>query len=177
MLVDNIFLFGALALSASAAKASDGFERVRCDQPILAALIGARSNNEAVVRTEARRKAIGLKDLGADEIDDGINTINWLICGREFVVLDVRDVWTDAIEMPSHSSEAPAFSAATCELRGEKIAGAAFVGVFDASISRGAKTWPIKAAWRIDSKKGKFVPLEKDATCSTEGIFTADKPK
>jgi hypothetical protein len=154
--------------------AADGFERVRCDQPIIQALVGARSTvSEPVVRIEARRKAIRLENLGADIIEDGVNTTFWRICGRTFVLLDVRDVIRDAIELPAHSPEQPAFSASSCEVAGRKLTGD-FLGVFAAAARGGAPLLPVKAAWRIDRKKFKFVPIDANATCATDGLATWD---
>jgi hypothetical protein len=168
----------ALMLAVSSpSHAADGFEKVRCDQPILPALVGAKSSTvEPVVRTEARRKAIGLRHLGADEVDPGVSTINWEICGREFVVLSVGSVWRDAVELPAHSREAPAFSASACEIGGRKTEGA-FLGVFARAAGSGVTALPVKAAWRIDRQKNKFVPLDTAATCATDGIYTADETR
>lgn len=162
--------------AASPSRAADGFKKVRCDQPIVPALIGARSSgNEPVARIEARRKAIGLKDLGADQIDDGVGTITWQICGRTFVVLDVHDVARDAVELPPHSREAPAFSASSCEVGGKKVEGD-FLGVFASAASGDAPMLPVKTAWRIDRKRSKLVLLETPAACATDGIHSMDKP-
>ena len=34
---------------------------------------------------------------------------------------------------------------------------------------------PVKAVWRIDRQRNKFVPLNA-ATCATDGIYTPDGP-
>lgn len=154
--------------------AADGFRKVRCDAPIIPALIGVNSSaSEPVVRIEARHKAIGLQHLGAEIVDDGpgmpISTINWRVCGRVVVVLDVRNVWQDAVELPGSSHEAPAFSTASCTVGGRKVEGSV-VGVFVERPREGERVLPVRAGWRIDLKAGRFVPLDGPAICATDGI-------
>jgi hypothetical protein len=75
------------------------------------ALIGQRSVNERVVVTEKKYAKLGLKHLGADEISDNLSSINWLICGAEYIVLvDRRNMIGDAMPWPAHSKQSPAFS-------------------------------------------------------------------
>ena len=110
-----LFVAAAMVLSLATAPvkaAADGFEAVRCDKPVPAALMGKHMENERVVVLEARHKDIGLHDLGADEIDDDLNAISWMICGKEYIVLeDGRDVVRDVLPFPPHSREHPAFFA------------------------------------------------------------------
>lgn len=156
--------------------AADGFENVRCDRSIKSALIGTRrSIMEPVVRIEARRKSIGLKQLGADEIANGVNVIDWVICGHTFVLLDVRGVSRDVIEVPTSSRETPAFSASSCDVSGQRMDGV-FLGVFATPATREALTLPAKAVWRVDTERNRFVPLPTPASCGTEGIYTPDAP-
>lgn len=70
--------------------AADEFKNVKCGADIPKAIIGQRSVNEKIVKTEARYSALGLKHLGADEISDKLSSINYLICGAEFVLLVER---------------------------------------------------------------------------------------
>ena len=72
------------------------------------------------------------------------------------------------------SREAPAFSTTSCEVSGKKIQGH-FLGVFATRASRTPPMLPVKAVWRIDRQRNKFVPL-KAATCATDGIYTPDGP-
>lgn len=173
----NVGLVAAASLVSDPLRAADGFERVRCDQPIVPALVGVRSTaSEPVVRIEARRKSIRLEHLGAEIVDDSASTVFWRVCGRPFVVLDARNVWRDAIELPPHSREAPTFSTASCEVGGRKIGGI-FLGVFSSRGTDGGSLWPVKAAWRVDLKLGKFVALDAAATCAPDGIYTADQAR
>lgn len=161
---------------AFSANGGDGFEKVRCDRPIVPALIGARSDRSTTVgKLKTRRKAIGLLDLGAEELETGVGTINWRICGRNFTVLDVHDVWKDAIEFPAESAVEPAFSTQSCEVSGQKVDGD-FLGVFARAPLNKAQMLPVKMAWRVDLKTHRFVQLPADSTCLSDGIYTRDEP-
>lgn len=166
----GLALFGTLLMPAPSS-AADGFERVRCDRPIVPALVGARTTGpEPVARIEARRTEIALQHLGAEIIVEGVNTIHWRICGRTFVALHVGRVTRDAIELPAHSPEQPPFSASSCEVAGRKLEGDV-LGVFATAAHSEAPTRPVKAAWRIDRKRFKFVEIDAPANCATDGIL------
>jgi hypothetical protein len=84
---------------------------VQCGADIAKALIGQRNANDRVVVTEKKYGKLGLKHLGADEISDDLSSINWLICGAEYIVLvDGRNMIGDAMPWPAHSKQSPAFS-------------------------------------------------------------------
>jgi hypothetical protein len=152
-----------LMLLTGAAHAADGFESVRCGGGVRAALLGHKMSNEAVAQIEARHTALGLKDLGGDEISDTLNSTSWRICAKEYVLLtDAHDTVRDVLPFPAHSKATPEFSAAECE----GVAGP-IVGVMD----RGR----VAAAWRIDEKAAKFVPLATEGlACPGASIVTAD---
>src|SRR5436190_16730705 len=80
-------LFILTVMGCSHAYAGDGFERVRCSGDIAKALVGQGGSNEPVVAIEGRHKDLGLKDLGASDYDK-FSSISWLICGKEFMVLE-----------------------------------------------------------------------------------------
>ncbi|HLW35722.1 MAG TPA: hypothetical protein VKS98_08695 [Chthoniobacterales bacterium] len=156
--------------------AGDGFEAVRCGADIPKALIGRKTANEPVVKIEARHKDIGLKDLGADIIsdDERLNLIFWQICGDEYAVLEEGDVVKDALKFPKHSKDSPQFDG-QCQLNGKDLPYYA-VGVL--KNEEGATMLPAVAAWMIDEKKKKFVPLQTEGLrCSRDGITTADGGK
>jgi len=134
--------------------ALDEFAAVKCGSDIPAALIGKRMSNDTTMSTEARHKDLNLKNLGADEIDEHMNTISWSICGNEYMLLEANSVIRDVIQFPPHSKSSPAISGA-CEQNKVKIK-EAVVGVLAA-----------KQAWKIDEKNAKFVKLATDGlTCS-----------
>src|SRR5215470_14077890 len=116
--------------------AVDEFAAVKCGSDIPAALIGKRISNEPVVAAEARHKDLDLKDLGADEINEHMNTISWRICGNEYMVLESNSVIRDVIQFPPHSKSSPEISG-PCVQNGVAIK-EAVVGVLGA-----------KQAWKI----------------------------
>ena len=56
---------------------ADEFQKVQCDTDIPKALIGQRTSNERAAVLEKKYRALGLKDLGADEISDRLSSVNW----------------------------------------------------------------------------------------------------
>ena len=156
--------------------AGDGFESVKCGEDVAKALIGRKGKNEPVVKIEERHKDLQLKHLGADIIseDKNINLISWQICGEEYAVLEEGDIAKDAVKMPKHSKETPEFDG-RCQLNGKDLPYYA-VGVL--KNEEGATMLQAVAAWLIDEKKKKFVPLQTDGLrCSRDGIITADGGK
>jgi len=73
-------LFG-LALLCGPAEAKDAFDGIRCGDDVARALIGKTMPDGTAVKIEAAHKAIGLKDEGADEVSDNLQTVAWTICG------------------------------------------------------------------------------------------------
>ena len=189
MKAHRTFLFGlacaSLSLAASGAAAKDGFEAVRCGGDVRSALLGKWMSNEPVVQTEKRHAALGLKDLGGDEITDSLNSVTWRICGKEYAVItDAQDIVLDVLAFPPHSRAEPAFSGGVCQQDGKELSGE-IMGVLDNSAAKDAATahyspqdktlLPVKAAWRVDEKTGKFIPLSSTGLkCSRSGIDTAD---
>jgi len=160
-------------LSASAQSAmADAFKNVKCGSDIAKALIGQRSPNEPVVKTEAKYRALGLKHLGADETSDNLSSINWLICGSEFIVLeDRKDIVRDVLAFPPHSKKTPAFSG-FCKLNGRELPDI-FVAVLNGEA--GSDLLPALSAWKIDLKAAKFVKASTEGLrCPRSGIYTAD---
>lgn len=177
MKTSQVFAISSLSpllFALSTVEGADGFEWVRCGSDIPKAMIGKKTTNEPVVKIEARHKDLGLKDLGADEINDRLNQINWLICGEEYAVLEDGDVIRDVIKFPKHSKETPEFSG-TCQLNGKDLPGYA-IGVL--KNEEGVAMLSVVSAWRIDEKQKKFIPLQTDGLrCSRDGIITADGGK
>jgi hypothetical protein len=157
-------------LVCGSARAADGFDKVLCGSDIPKALIGQRSPNGKVVAIEGRHKDLSLKHLGSEEISDNLWTTYWSICGSEFVILDdgrIRDV----LPFPPHSKDAPAFGG-TCQANGKDLPDA-IVAVL--SLTPGKEPLPASAAWKIDTKRVKFVSISTDGlTCPRNGIFTVD---
>jgi len=122
-------------------------------------------SNEPVVTLESRHKDIGLKDLGADEINDHMNTIHWSLCGSEYVILELNSLIRDVLLFPSHSKSSPEING-ICERNGQKMK-EVVLGVLEDE--PGAKTLPAKQAWKIDEKNAKFVKIPTDGLrCSRD---------
>jgi hypothetical protein len=167
-----VWLLAAAWLTCGQAAVADEFKNVKCGGDIPKAMIGQRSSNEPVVKTEARYRSLGLKHLGADETSDKLSSISWLICGTEFITLvDDKDIVRDAMPFPPHSKKTPAFSN-YCELNGKKLPDI-FVGVLDAEVT--GDQLPAVAVWKIDLKNAKFIkaPVE-GLRCPRNGIYTVD---
>jgi len=151
------------------AHAGDGFEKVRCDGDIPKALIGQRGSNEPVVKIEARHKDLALKDLGASDYDS-FSSITWLICGKEFMILEenrsglVRDV----LPIPPHSKSAP-LSEGICKLNGKPMKESTLAILREQT---GAEDLSAEVAWRVDEKAIKFVKMPADGLlCPRDGIL------
>jgi hypothetical protein len=151
---------------------ADEFQNLQCGTEIPKALIGKRSSNEPVVQTEKQYRALGLKGLGGDEISDQLSSVNWLICGAEYVeLIDRRGLVRDALLFPPHSKTAPAFSG-ICQAKGRDLPDI-ILAVLDGSTA--ADLLPVKTAWKIDQKGAKFVPVSGEGlTCPRGGIITLD---
>lgn len=156
----------------SCVRAADEFARVRCGRDIPRALSGRPESGNRVAITEAKYRGLGLRHLGASIIDDQTNTIHWFICGREYVLLDRRNVIADVILFPPHSRTSPAFEG-LCKMNGRETSDS-IVAVLDGKFESG-KLLPARQAWRIDNKKAKFIKIDASRLlCPSEGIFTAD---
>ncbi|MCP4617250.1 MAG: hypothetical protein GY844_12560 [Bradyrhizobium sp.] len=165
-------LLAAIWLACGHASFADEFQKVKCGSDIPKAIIGQHSSSEKVVKTEAKHRALGLKHLGADEVSNQLSSINYLICGAEFVLLvDRKDIVRDVIAFPSHSKKSPAFSG-VCQVNGRDLPDV-FVGVLN---GEGAGDMlPVLSAWKIDQRGAKFVKISGDGLrCSRSGIYTVD---
>jgi hypothetical protein len=161
-------MFLATARSASA----DEFQNVKCGGDIPKAMIGQHSPNGRVVDSEKKYQAIGLKNLGADEISDNLSSIGWMICGAEYTELVTRSGRVgDVIQVPPHSKQSPIFSG-VCTLNGKQVPGYIF-GILDRS--KDAENLPALHAWKIDEKNAKFVKMPTEGLlCAKSGIYTVD---
>ena len=135
-------------------------------------MIGQRSSNEPVVVTEKKYSALGLKDVGADEISDRLSSVNWLICGAEFIeLIDRGRIVRDVLPFPAHSKSAPAFSG-FCRAKGRELPDV-IVAVLDGAPATG--DLPAQIAWKIDQQRVKFVKIAVEGlVCPRNGIYTVD---
>jgi hypothetical protein len=168
----SILLSSLLLVCGEAFGAQDCFNGVRCGGDIPRALRGGFMPDDTVVTIENRHQDLGLADLGADELEKGWSLISWRICGSEFMlIVDDRSVVRDVLKIPPHSKITPE-SSGPCTLNGADIPGVV-VAILDQHA--GGANLPATAAWRVDEKKGKFIPLPTAGLlCSRVGIFTVD---
>ena len=108
---------------------------------------------------------IKLKNLGADDLENGFFDIIWEICGEKYLLLLSRDTVVDAVKLPP-LSEAGLPVSVRCKLNGEEI------GDVIPVLKPGAKPTEanVQQAWRIDFKKKKLVPL------ASAGLVCPSKP-
>jgi len=166
------FILASIYFAGAQVAFADEFQKVRCGADIPKAVIGQRGPPERVVVLEKKYSALGLKHLGADEISDRLSSVNWLICGNEFMLLvDRRGLVGDALPFPSHSKASPAFSG-MCQSKGKELPDI-FVGVLDGASK--ADLLPVVTAWKIDKQRVKFIKVPgEDLLCPRSGIYTVD---
>ena len=151
---------------------ADEFQNVKCGADIAKAMIGQRSPNERIVVTEKKYQALGLKHLGADEISDRLSSINWRICGAEYIALvDRRGLVGDVVPIPAHSKQSPVFLG-ICQIKGKDLPDVIFA-ILDGV--RATDPLPVLTAWKIDQRRAKFVKVSgDDLLCPRSGIYTVD---
>src|ERR1700760_1129637 len=117
-------------VGSSGGAMADEFPKVQCGGDGPKAMCGHPSPNLPVVPTEKKYSGIGLKNLGGDEISDSLSSVNWQICGAEYVLLiDRSGTVKDVLAFPIHSRTSPAFSG-ICQSNGKDLPGV-YVGVLD----------------------------------------------
>jgi hypothetical protein len=155
---------------------ADEFQNLKCGTDIPKAMIGKHSSNGPVVESEKKYRALSLKGLGAVEIADGLSSVNWLICGAEYIeLIDRHGLVRDALAFPPHSKSEPAFSG-ICQAKGRDLPDI-ILAVLDGSTATDPSTdsLPVKTGWKIDQKGVKFVPIPGEGIlCPRSGIITAD---
>jgi hypothetical protein len=151
---------------------ADEFQKVQCDADIPKALIGQHSSNEGVAVLEKKYHALGLKDLGGDEISDRLSSVNWQICGTEFILLVGRNgLVSDVLPLPAHSKRSPAFSG-ICQVKGRDLPDI-IVAILDGEPA--AEALPAQIAWKIDQQHARFVKASTEGlVCPRSGIYSVD---
>jgi hypothetical protein len=150
-------LLAALLACHPAAEAREkGFTGLQCGADIPKLLVGRTMPNERVVVTESRYKNLGLRDLGATELDAGSNAIWWLICGTEIVELeDSHSVVKDVLSFKSLPSQALLFEG-SCTVNNAPLRDEVVAVLAD---QPGHAMLPATEAWTINEAKGRFIPL------------------
>jgi hypothetical protein len=154
------------------AKRADVFSTIRCGTDVPKALIGQFMANERVALTEARHKDLGLKNLGGDEITEGLFSTSWLICGNEYMLIsDKKNIVRDVLQVPQHSKDAPEFIG-QCRVNNKQLPEEVIAILNNKA---GAANLSAKFAWKIDPKTAKFVKIDvAGMQCPRSGIITAD---
>ncbi len=168
----KIFAVCLFFLGAGVAWAGDEFSSVRCGADIPKALIGKSVKHEKSRVIEDRHKDIGLQDLGGDEISNTIFMSSWMICGKEYFLLYVRGIIRDVLPFPGHDKSTPAFGA-YCQVGGKEVPDYIY-GVLEKKA--GMEKYSVKAAWKLDEKRKKFVAVPVEGMrCPRGEIFTVDQ--
>ncbi|MBP2857249.1 hypothetical protein J8657_06505 [Dickeya oryzae] len=159
-------LLPLIFLSSHAIGAAKSFDGITCKSDIPSALIGRHMPNESTVATEERYKSIDLKDLGTYGMEsdgDPWSLESWQICGREYFLLDRREIVKDVLSSPS-PKENPKTQIVSCVVDGSNSH-----DTFVTFISSEEKPWPrtVEHAWRINDKTVKFSKVEgKEIVCN-----------
>jgi|SRR5436190_4628700 len=160
-----------LLCASGALRAADGFAGVQCGSDVPKALLGRTMPNERVAALEERHKDLGLKDLGGSEVSDDVFLASWRICGKEYQLLEEKDVVRDVLAFPPHSKDAPAFIG-SCKANAKAVPGT-IVAVLQGN--EGKDDLPATAAWRIDEAGKRFVKVPTEGLlCARDGVITAD---
>jgi len=175
-------VFG-LALLCGQAQAKDAFDGIKCGGDIPKALIGKTIPDGTAVKIEEAHKAIGLKDEGADEINDNLQMAAWTICGASYDMLVGNNSHIyDVLAFPAHARPTPEFSG-ICRRDGKDLPDTIYAVLdnkkgFDPDTSHHSMAGPplpAIVAWHIDEKKRKFVAVPvAGLLCPRSGIFTVD---
>ena len=145
-------------------------------------LIGKRDSSDPVAAIEKRHNDLGLKNLGGDEISDGLFLASWQICGSEYELLvnTKTGVIRDVLPFPAHSAKSPMFIG-TCQVGGKDMSGTIVAvlnnsGALNPRDEKLAKTMlKASAAWKVDESKEKFVPQATEKLeCPLGGVVTQD---
>jgi hypothetical protein len=176
-------LFSILLLCGSA-QAKDALGAVSCSADVPKALIGKTMPNDTASVLETKYKAIGLKDLGGDEISDTLMAGSWMVCGHEYMLIsDEHGVIRDAFPVPAHSRRMPE-AGSPCNVNG-KPSMTTIYAVLDnpagdpkssAHYSTDDSTQlKATAAWTIDEKHAKFGAFSiAGLTCPRSSIISSD---
>ena len=167
----HLLLVLALAGACGTASAAEGFDGLTCDADIAKTLKGRHLPNGPAEATDAKRKDLGLKDLGGDELDWG-SQVWWKICGATYTVLvDQHGLIRDALKVPAEPGASLVF------------AGACQGGPKDKEVvavvenKAGATELPAKAAWIIDDAKKRFATVPAEGMLCPRGDGLVDSWK
>ncbi|NHZ39678.1 hypothetical protein [Massilia aquatica] len=167
----KIGIYSLLVLSFFCGKssfASDAFSAIKCGSEISKKLIGRQVKNEKVVAIEARHTRIGLKNVGTDDISEGLLAGYWMICGNKYILLEDKKKLRihDVIQVPDDPARLVEFTG-QCTVHDKEKPELIFAVL---NKEDGVATLSAQSAWIVDEKKKAFKKT------STEGMRCENVP-
>lgn len=146
-------VFLAMALSGNLARGAETwFDGIKCDSKIEAVLIGRAMPNGKVDAIEKKHKSLNLKLNWSDGMEadgDPWTLSSWMICGKEYLLLNRKNVTKDLLvspqNLPNHK-----FTLGTCKSQGKLIPG---TSVFFAPTQDKAGPKLFDRIWTIEDGK------------------------
>jgi hypothetical protein len=167
----HLLSLATLTLACGPAAAADGFDGIACGSDIATVLKGRHLSDGPIENTESAHKDLGLKDLGANELDWGSETW-WKICGTAYVAIsDRHQIIHDVLKIPSKPGATLAFEG-SCK-GGPK--GKEVIAIVEDK--HGATDLPAQAAWKIDDAAKRFVPVPVEGLLCPRGDGIVDSWK
>jgi hypothetical protein len=151
--------------------AAEGFDGLTCGMDLAKALKGRHLPDEPSNTTDAKHKDIGLKGLGADELDWGSEV--WMkMCGATYAMLvDQKALIRDVLKVPAEPGATLAFEG-SC--KGGPKDHEVIAVVEDKA---GATDLPAKAAWMIDDAKKRYASVPSEGMLCPRGDGLVDSWK
>ncbi len=147
-------MLAGLALPA-AAKPPEDWNGIQCGSDIAKALVGRKLHDAPVAETEKKYAPLGLKDLGADEVTEGLNIVAWQVCGAVVLVLTTGTLVKDALALPVSANKSPPLLS-DCTLSGKKLEHV--LPLFKSGDD--GKAGAVEQAWAVNLTTQKFVVQE-----------------
>lgn len=145
-------------LSAPSLAADTHFRGVSCKSDVAKVMQGRSFPNEAASAIEAKHRDINLESLGDFSIEtnsDPLKLSSWLVCGREYILLEKKGVVKDVLTSPYPAAE-PQSEISACTIDGKQSTDPLVWFSLDQNKE---KTKLANLAWMVDEKKVKFVKL------------------
>lgn len=148
-----------LAVLSAPTKAADThFRGITCKSDVVKVMQGRSFPDEPASATEAKHRDINLESLGDFSIEtnnDPLKLSSWLVCGREYILLEKKGVVKDVLASPFPSAE-PQSEISACLIDGKQSSDPLVWFSLDQSKE---KTKSVSQAWMVDERKIKFVKL------------------
>lgn len=159
MSLRSLVVFVVLSSCSTLSFAADThFRGINCKSDLTKLMQGRSFPNEAVNAIEAKHRDLSLESLGSNVIEtsnDPINLSSWLVCGREYLLLEKKAVVRDVLASPFPNAE-PQSEISRCVVDGRPDPRMVVWFTLDQNTE---KTKLASQAWVVDDKKLKFVKL------------------